>query len=665
MTTSPSAWTRTSATHFRRTVSTHLLEALAPSGPLDRLLAFRAADPALRDLQLRREPKGSASWASLYVGLTSVLDVVERGGQFLLRAHGTYRASTAGWLPKWEALRPLNDLVEDWPDVLGYLDAVVGMVNPRWTDVEGAVHALIVGSSRTGFDVVNREASISFRNRAALKNALAHAYPPHAVRAAWSAGAAWQRALAASHWGTSPDVVAVDDQGRLLVVEAKPASAASGITRAPVQVAVYAGLWRAWLHEHGEAARDELEGQLAQRRRLGLLASGGSRRLAWPPVVVPVVAIGPGVVSPEVWARVAAVADSLSPPDGVEPLEVLRLAGDGTPRVVALTPDGNATRADTDEDRRTSSYQDRARAHAVAWKLAHLAGPARQDGPYGSGGDVYPFCLPAHAAEQNLFPAVRGAVGLFRSQRIQWHRGTSGGPTTHLLSSQVQCVNALEPLRRDASALRRAFAGLLDIAEVLPIDGEDLLAFEYNGGGTDLLHEAKDARPLTRGANSTSTDAAFRYRDAQGRIVVALVEWKYTERYFGAPLASTKNPERVRRYADLFADGPFRDDLTLEQFFAEPLYQLMRQQLLAWRIERSRHHGATRSLVVHVCPVGNTAYQRSLDRHALNPDRLDVLELWPTLLRPEARDRFLRVPGEHFQAPEVTGPDYVARYAHP
>ncbi len=226
-------------------------------------------------------------------------------------------------------------------------------------------------------------------------------------------------------------------------------------------------------------------------------------------------------------------------------------------------------------------------------------------------------------------------------------------------------MNALEPLRRDASALRRAFTGRLEIAEVLPVDGEDLLAFEYNGGGTDLLNESKNARPLTRGANSTSTDAAFRYRDAADRVVVALVEWKYTEQYSGAPLAPAKLPERVRRYADLFADGPFREDLSLEQFFAEPLYQLMRQQLLAWRIERMQHTGATRSLVVHICPAGNAAYQRSLDRHALNPDRMNVIDLWPTLLRPEARDRFVSVPGEHFHAPVVTGPDYVARYAHP
>jgi hypothetical protein len=379
---------------------------------------------------------------------------------------------------------------------------------------------------------------------------------------------------------------------------------------------------------------------------------------------VPVVAVGPGVVSPEVWGRTAAVADALPPPDGVEPLEVLRFAADGTPRVVDLTPGGAATRTDTEDDRSSSTYEERARARAVAWKLAHLDGPAREDGPYGSGGDVYPFCLPVEAAEQNLLPAARGAVELFRSQRVQWHRGAGGGPTTHLLS-QVQCVNALEPLRRDAPALQRAFAGVLEIAEVLPVDGQDLLAFEYNGGGTDLLHESKGGRPLTRGANSTSTDAAFRYRDTQERVVLALVEWKFTERYSGAPLAPAKNPERVRRYADLFKDGPFREDLCLEQFFAEPLYQLMRQQLFAWQVECTQHTGATRSLVVHVCPAGNAAYQRTLDRHALNPDRLDVLDLWPTLLRPEARDRFVRVPGEHFHALGITGPDYVARYAHP
>ncbi len=62
-------------------MSPPLLQALAPDGPLRGVISWRNADPGLRDVQLRREPKGTASWVSLYLGLTSVLDVYEEDGR--------------------------------------------------------------------------------------------------------------------------------------------------------------------------------------------------------------------------------------------------------------------------------------------------------------------------------------------------------------------------------------------------------------------------------------------------------------------------------------------------------------------------------------------------------------------------------------------------------
>ncbi len=71
--------------------------------------------------------------------------------------------------------------------------------------------------------------------------------------------------------------------------------------------------------------------------------------------------------------------------------------------------------------------------------------------------------------------------------------------------------------------MRAAFGEVLAIAEVLELDGA-CLTLEYNGGGQDYLGEGRSGRPLVRGANSASTDAAFAYRTSDGRRELALVE---------------------------------------------------------------------------------------------------------------------------------------------
>jgi hypothetical protein len=113
----------------------------------------------------------------------------------------------------------------------------------------------------------------------------------------------------------------------------------------------------------------------------------------------------------------------------------------------------------------------------------------------------------------------------------------------------------------------------------------------------------------TRGRHVTSADAVvmFEHRGARETI---LIEWKYTELYSG-PIDPDGNETRIVRYADkAFApDGPIRSDLRIEltDFFYEPFYQLLRQQMLAWRMERSHENGAERVRVLHIHPKANKA----------------------------------------------------------
>lgn len=72
---------------------------------------------------------------------------------------------------------------------------------------------------------------------------------------------------------------------------------------------------------------------------------------------------------------------------------------------------------------------------------------------------------------------------------------------------------------------------------------------------------------------------------------------------------------RRARYLEAFQDpeGPIRADLVpYSEFFFEPIYQQMRQQLLAWRMEQANELGADAVRVVLVAPHGNLALWNSL-----------------------------------------------------
>jgi len=298
----------------------------------------------------------------------------------------------------------------------------------------------------------------------------------------------------------------------------------------------------------------------------------------------------------------------------------------------------------------------------------HLPPEAKLPAAYvtknGSGaGPEHDFCLPSTYAAWSLLPEVRrSALGLLGEMGIPWHAEVDGGPSNHLLSSQVQCVNALGQMVSDRDRIRRAFGSLLDIDEVLEIEPERCHTFEYVGP-TDFFDEAPGGKRM-RGAHCTSVDAAFRHRAGDGATELVLLEWKYTECYRRRAPEPAKDAVRLRRYGAAVADpsGPGRGDvLPFELLLDEPIYQLVRQQLLAHALERAGAEGADRVRVVHVLPLGNDAYQNSLHR----PEHLalgnTVEQVWEQLLR--RSDRFTPVDSALFLDPDITSREYVLRYA--
>jgi len=308
-------------------------------------------------------------------------------------------------------------------------------------------------------------------------------------------------------------------------------------------------------------------------------------------------------------------------------------------------------------------------ALAAAWKKRSttLTDEARVSAPWinqdGQPRGRYHHCLPAGYAEHNLLPHVRrGAIDLFLELGIPWHAGIGDGPGNNLLSSQVQCVNALFPMVTEPRRISSAFGHVVDIAEVLEIEPGRFLTFEYIGP-TDYFNEAKGGGRI-RGSRCTSVDAAFRYRTSTGQIEVALVEWKYTEAYLEAVEPPPGyNATRAARYGcDLdAADGPVRSGLIdVELLFDEPLYQLVRQQLLAYRLERDRVEDADVVRVLHVLDPVNAGYQQSLVRAETKALGDSVDAVWSMLLR--APDRFAHVDPAVLLDPSVTSTEYVDRY---
>ncbi len=320
--------------------------------------------------------------------------------------------------------------------------------------------------------------------------------------------------------------------------------------------------------------------------------------------------------------------------------------------------------------RQNQDYRDAERQRSIEWKrtTATLPDPARLPAPYvGKNGlsveTPHEFCLPAEFARHNLLPENRAqALRLFAALGIPWHCGVDGGPGNHLLSSQVQCVNALAGMVTDPGRALRAFRDVLDIAEVLEIEPRRYLTFEYIGP-SDYFGECESGERV-RGAHCTSVDAALLYETSRHTRELALIEWKYTEEYRRRRRPEPgKDATRRRRYFDDWSavDGPLRADVVpFRDMLDEPFYQLMRQQLLAHRLEQERVMGVDTVRVVHVLPPANTAYQESLLRPSHRDAGNSVDEVWAALLR--RPDRFVHLDPAVFLDPSITSREYVARY---
>ena len=92
--------------------------------------------------------------------------------------------------------------------------------------------------------------------------------------------------------------------------------------------------------------------------------------------------------------------------------------------------------------------------------------------------------------------------------------------------------------------------------------------------------------------------------------------------------------------------GPIRSDvIDYSSFFFEPMYQQMRQQLLAWRMEQAHELGAEKVRVLLVAPAGNSAFWSSLPtpswRGLADGNALGMAQAFKSVLRRPDRFAYL------------------------
>lgn len=232
---------------------------------------------------------------------------------------------------------------------------------------------------------------------------------------------------------------------------------------------------------------------------------------------------------------------------------------------------------------------------------------AKREGTYKS--HFYPFCLPRECEEENLFPPIRDSIRVyFRRNKIKWHDGQDGNPSNHMCDSQVCCVNFLFPFANQPQALAAILKPVFpELLEMLPVEDGLYVAFEWIGEKNNLGEKISKNGKRTRGANFTSADAAVRFRLADGRIQMCLIEWKYTESYSSTNLVFAKSGQsRLEIYRPLLEaeDCPIDTKRLpcLKAMFYEPFYQFMRQQLLAHEMEKAHEQRAKLASVLRSSP---------------------------------------------------------------
>ncbi|MCL2015771.1 MAG: hypothetical protein FWG68_05935 [Defluviitaleaceae bacterium] len=212
-------------------------------------------------------------------------------------------------------------------------------------------------------------------------------------------------------------------------------------------------------------------------------------------------------------------------------------------------------------------------------------------------------------SQLNLWENIRKeTVEYFEQHNIQWWFGVDKKyPSGHLLSSQVACLNHLFALRNAKELATK----VLQAVEPRIISAEKIdngyIEFEViEGENKNPLNEKSSGRK--RGSLATSIDALMLGKKQDGKNILVLIEWKYTESY-------DKSVKTSPYYAEWLNDktSPIKSPQNITELFIEPAYQLMRQTLLGWRMAQLGEYSADEYLHLHIIPKENLLLRKQCE----------------------------------------------------
>ncbi|MCJ7574950.1 hypothetical protein MUO93_11940 [Candidatus Bathyarchaeota archaeon] len=254
-------------------------------------------------------------------------------------------------------------------------------------------------------------------------------------------------------------------------------------------------------------------------------------------------------------------------------------------------------------------------------------------------GREYPHILPKEQWEKNLWEGSQEKILKYiENEGINWHTGKA-----HLNSSQIFCFNLFYP-----------FIGNLQPFE--PYFMEHVKGFQKFG---NYMKFEFTNRSLLNEKTPTNIDLAIDWIESNSERNLFLFEFKYTENSFGGcknynkekctDLRAVQDINRchlreaeVEYWKYLGANGPIKIDKLANSDtcpFKGGLYQLMRNQLLAHRLEESGKYNKV--VFGAIYPQQNTLLHNQLNKIRI----LDNTTVpWESLLKEPYK--FLRVPLE-------------------
>ncbi len=236
----------------------------------------------------------------------------------------------------------------------------------------------------------------------------------------------------------------------------------------------------------------------------------------------------------------------------------------------------------------------------------------------------------------NIWLGVReDAIAYFKRHDIPFWDSVKGGPTGHILSSQIACINHLYFVRQRQDVATAILQNVdQNVKAALRLENGDgdsgYVDFEVIGKENYLGEKSH-----SRGANSTSVDALMLAEMQDGTRKLFFIEWKYVEQYKNQPSKAEgeSGMTRIKIYKPLLdkSDCPILPT-DIIGLFTELYYQLMRQTLLAHEMTKAKEYGATDYQHLHIIPKVNKEL-KDVNTAEGKLDGTNLSETWTKLLK--------------------------------